>query len=359
MSESESVTARARLGGPVRQCGYSRCRAVLPEGGTGPKYQYCPDRSWEIDGSQVSCKQIGRAENLVRAAHGGASIPDVVVVGLGDRVRTALGPVGDLYDALQSVAAELQGDVAAAHQERAAAAAEAAEERGKRVAAEEQQARAEALMAEAVEEAARAVDAAATDRQVAEKAKLRARVAEDERSAAIGARDTALDHARDAQRWAERAQVKVEMLTEQLATLRGSLEAADVALAEAQRREQEEVERGRQAAAEAQRALSAEQQRGREAAEVAARELDTVRKQATAAVSAGTTRLAELHRTVGGLEHEVVSLTRRHAEAERALRRLQAGLVDALSEPPNGSDGPDPVRGLVRVLLHGEGDEDG
>jgi chromosome segregation ATPase len=368
MSKSEYEVNRTRRGGTgVRQCGYSRCRRVLPENGTGPKFQYCPDRTWDLaDGRTSTCKQAGAAENLLRALHGDDSIPDLVVVELGERVDAVLGPVEQLRDGLLAARAELQSAVARAHQERDAAVSAAVEERRLRVAAEEMQARVDADRAQLRTEAGEAKQQAVEDRRAAEQAGRRERAADDERSTAIGARDAALEQARTAEGRAALAQQKAERLGDEAAGLRAKLQAAEDALGEAQRRENDEVERGRRAAVEAGLELQGERDRAATAAREAATRLTSEREKVAAL---GTTRLqdaerhgqalAELHGKLGALQQDVESATRQYGETRTTLERWKAALVDAVSRSAGSATAEDPVRIRARALLQAPAQDEG
>lgn len=231
-----------------RRCGYRECNQPLPSReGRGPKYRYCPDRTWP---GGKGCKEMAALE---RASHRAAGL-DVCMDTfrtVADQLADAAEPLAEtlaaVLDALDEVAAGALSRVGEADIAAAAAAerAEAAHTSANQAVAARQQAdaardRARAEAADA-DRRARAVRVEA-DEQIAT-ATERLAVAERERGqaqatavAAVAAAGTDGRRREEAERQLAEARMEVRALHEQLEAARGGQAQARVEVGDATRR---------------------------------------------------------------------------------------------------------------------------
>ncbi|WP_435108116.1 hypothetical protein [Nocardiopsis synnemataformans] len=234
--DTEPTTAAPALSGD--QCGLSQCRRPLPaRTGRGPRYEYCPDRTWDYDGKTLTCRELGDAEKKWTTVFGRAPA-DTVLTDLRAAVATAGEPLGQLAAVLERVRTEVGQHADAALTEAAQARAAAADAEGRaqsaaaetataqraRQAAEEDQRAAEQRAREAEGVADRAQRAAAADREGAAVARGAAERLEEENERLRAAADTASGKANAAAARAERAEAQHQAAAEERDRLRAQLE---------------------------------------------------------------------------------------------------------------------------------------
>lgn len=331
----------AREAPDVRRCGYSRCRRPLPDEGTGRKFAYCPDRTWPgPDGREVMCRELGRAENLLRAVHSDDTIPDTTLIELSEHVTATLGPVEEFLESLRLVGGRLDGAVTSALEARDEAERQLAEEHGSRLSAERRTEQAEAAAATARAEA----DQHRRDKNSAEEAATRARVlqhtAEHALTAATTAREVDREQARQAGERARDATNRANDLERHLADLGGQLRTTREELATARERITADTERAAKLAADTATRL---QQVERDHAE----RLHEARQ---AEAARYTEEVSTLNQKIGRLEHQNAESTTERDQLRNTLAGWRHGLVQALDQrmPKTGED---PVRAHVRHLL--------
>lgn len=336
MIESENSEANGRL------CGYSGCRAVLPEtSGRGNRARYCQDgKTWGT--KDLSCKQAAQAIENYRSlpGHDDRALDDTSVTALGEHVDRALGPVQALLTELTATRDDLDDAVTEALRTRAAAEERATDADGRAEAAEQRAAVAE----QAAEEAEST--AAAADRRAGQAAAERDNALA-ERDTAVTARNRAEARLEDARAREERADRRAQesadhaatvenrlgnhvatltterdSLSDLVAQLRAGLDAERERVAHAIAESQQKVDdlqarldREREDHAAALNQVRAEAQadieRARQAAET---ETATARAELRQATHDYTTRLAELSQQLGAYEQRVRSLTEHTVE---------------------------------------------
>lgn len=319
-----------------RLCGYRGCRVLLPpSSGRGNRAKYCQDgKTWGP--KQLTCKQAAIALEQVASLTGQATIPDTSVTALGEHIAAALVPARQLVAALTDVHTQLEAAVTVAQRDRAAALAEAAEQRGLREAADQDAAAAQ-QRADHAEEAA----AAGARRQVAAEADRDREI--DARRAAERARvraEARLEDARDAacrsENRTDAAAARAAQLDHELVAATAELTAARAALQEERQRRCVETERANTVIQEHSAALDKLRQAHqaqverlhtehadvlqaarRDAAADTAEAVSRVRaefeqqRQAEAERRAG--ELAALHQQIGGLRRQVGADTATHS----------------------------------------------
>ncbi|MEU1813230.1 coiled-coil domain-containing protein [Micromonospora aurantiaca (nom. illeg.)] len=209
-------------------CGYSVCDRRLPaKTGRGPKFSYCPDRTWE---GGRTCKEMAAAERAALEAAGTAGPLDVVARLL-DRADAAGGPIAELHElyteirqALSTTVTEAMAATREANQKAGEANARAeAAERAARSAGESAR-QAENDRTEAIARATEADQRARTAQRDAEQqvGAAHRRVAEHERARGLaeGIAATAEQAARQETRRRESAETEVRALREELARVR-------------------------------------------------------------------------------------------------------------------------------------------
>ncbi|RAS59400.1 hypothetical protein C8D87_11412 [Lentzea atacamensis] len=171
-----------------RLCGFSLCRKVLPDAGTGRKLEFCrdSDTSWPVGDRTASCRELGRAERALAAVTDArAAVAEVNVVELGEAVdavlgpvRAIAGPVAALLDTLTGVRTQLDDAVATARADREEALRLVAEANGRVEAAEQVAAEERAARQSADQRAEAAEREGRRDREAKERAMSDTRRAE-------------------------------------------------------------------------------------------------------------------------------------------------------------------------------------
>jgi chromosome segregation ATPase len=345
--------------GAGRLCGYSGCRAALPETtGPGNRAKYCQDDTKRWGSKGLSCKAAALAVENVASLGGPAALTDPSVVALGEQLDRALPPLVQLATLITTVRAELDEALVSAHRERDAALARAADAEGRAGLAADD-ARAARRLAEQADEAAAAAHQlrvqADVDRDQAQQAQRRAELAQ----AGAEARLTeAHDVASRADRRATAAATHTQQLDHQLAGLRAELLAAQEALEEERQRLNAETERANhaittaaqqreqlrhdydqrleQARADHEQALGHARadydQRIEDARAAHVEELTSARRAADTAVQQ-TRDQAEQARQADGQRHsrEIGELHERIGGRTQQLRELHRALTEALA----------------------------
>ncbi|MFE3455955.1 hypothetical protein ACFXKD_00295 [Nocardiopsis aegyptia] len=308
-------------------CGLSQCRRPLPaRTGRGPRYEYCPDRSWDYDGKTLTCRDLGDAEKKWTVVFG-RTPADTALADLREAVATAREPLAGLTTVLERVGSAVDERASAALAEAEQDRAARAEAEGRTQAAEAETAAAHRARQNAEEER----DAARAQAREAEKVADRARrEAADERDAAAVARGAA-----------ERLEQENERLRATAAELQGQANAAEARAERAQARHTavaEEVDRlrsqldteRREGAAERSR-LTAQVERLSTDYSVRLDELQQTHTEALdRAARAHAGQVADLQRKAGRAEILTEQLAALQGERQREQERVRRGLRAAL-----------------------------
>ncbi|MDT8912777.1 response regulator receiver protein [Amycolatopsis sp. PS_44_ISF1] len=337
-------------------CGFRECRAPLPPPGPrgGRPFEFCPDRRWPGD---RTCKQLAAADQALRDALGDAVSHAGLKEAAAEFTRAAVGlgePLQTLRNALDSVAARAQDEVAAALTRAETAEQRALEADGLRQAADTRSAEAEQAVnaaedhAHRQQELAMAADARAaeaiTTRKAAELAQARAEAVA---ATAVERADRGAEEFRAERARADRLTAELAERSEQFAVRTAERDAALTVLDQARTRAEEtrdsltaQLTQSTAALAEA-RTRAGELEAGREARE---------REHHIASAAAAET-VAEQRRRVAVLADRLTESHSRHTHELDALRdKLSRVHRLALAEPAEDRD----LRGalLAELLTH-------